>query len=118
MRVVRLTACNHERCVFVTIFPDEKYGSVDYNRYHLIKLIKKNRLERFNRVKEKNTRRYATGITYQLVRRLVLPLSTIHISKYTFSSVRVVQKGKYKIVTRVFLKNIHEHNACIRHRPT
>ena len=41
-RVVRLTACNYERCVFVTIFSDEKYGSVYYKRYHLIKLITKN----------------------------------------------------------------------------
>ena len=56
-QVVRLTACNYERCVFVTIFPDEKYGSVDYKRYHLIKLMKKERLERFNRFKDQNTRR-------------------------------------------------------------
>ena len=51
-RVVRMTACNYERCVFV-YFPAEKYGSVDYKRCHLIKLIKKERLERlhpFNRL--------------------------------------------------------------------
>ena len=57
-RVVKLTACNYERCVYLwRYFPDEKYGSVDYKRYHLIKIIKKERLERFNRFTDQNTRR-------------------------------------------------------------
>ena len=38
-------------------FTDDKYGSVDYKRYHLIKLIKKERLKRFSRFKDQNTRR-------------------------------------------------------------
>ena len=50
-RVVRLTACNY---VYLwRYFPDEKYGYVDYKRYHLIKWIKKERLNRlhpFNRL--------------------------------------------------------------------
>ena len=54
-RVVRLTACNYERCVFATIFPDEKYGSIDYKQYHLIKLIKKERLERLHPFSHLNT---------------------------------------------------------------
>ena len=54
-RVVRLTACNYERCVSVTIFPDEKYGSVDYKQYHLIKLIKKERLQQLHPFSRLNT---------------------------------------------------------------
>ena len=45
-RVVRLTACN---------YPDEKYGSVDCKRYHLIKLIKNGRLNRFHPFNRLNT---------------------------------------------------------------
>ena len=37
-------------------FPDEKYGSIDYKRYHLIKLMKKERMMRFNRFKYIKTR--------------------------------------------------------------
>ena len=46
-RVVRLTACNYGRCVFVTIFSGWKTRlRIDYKRYHLIKLIKTERLNR------------------------------------------------------------------------
>ena len=38
-------------------FQDEKYGSVDYKRNQLIKLVTKERLELFNRFKDQNTRR-------------------------------------------------------------
>ena len=58
-RVARPTGRNYERCVFVTFFPDEKYGSVDYELYivTLDKLIKKERPKPFNRFKDQNTRR-------------------------------------------------------------
>ena len=57
-RVVRLTACNYERCVSVTIFSGCKIRiTIDYKQYHLIKLIKKERLERFTRLNDQNMHR-------------------------------------------------------------
>ena len=55
-------ACNYERFVFVTLFsgweirphyfPDEKYGPIDYKD----KLMKNERLKRFDRFKDHNKR--------------------------------------------------------------
>ena len=56
-RVGRLTACNYERCVFMTIFSRRKIRLRTYKRNHLMKLIKKERLKRFDRFKDQNTRR-------------------------------------------------------------
>ena len=55
--VVRLMDCNYERCVFVTIFSGWKIRLRRLKRYHLIKWIKKERLERLNRFKDQNMRR-------------------------------------------------------------
>ena len=56
-RIVRLTTCNYERCVCICddIFQITKYGSVDHKRYHLLKLIKKERLNRLHPFNRLNT---------------------------------------------------------------
>ena len=52
-RVVRLATMN---AVYLwRYFPEEKYGFVDYKRYHLIKLIKKERLDRLHPFNRLNT---------------------------------------------------------------
>ena len=56
-RVAKLMACNYQRCVFVTIFSGCKIRLRRLQMITLDKLIKKERLGRFNRFKYQNTRR-------------------------------------------------------------
>ena len=64
-RVARPAACNYERICDI-IFPDEKYGSVDYELQHLINELKKNGCSDLTKIQSTGTYQSMRGVTVTL----------------------------------------------------